>query len=179
MKTPEPQFTTGHSALLHELVQKPYRDIVRDFTKGAEYFELRQLMLLYVWAVAIATTLFSEVGKLSEEDADAHVSLEADFCAENLLPALKKEFSLEDELLDAEDFLEAYQSALLFLAYRVEEDSDAEDVVSDYFETAHPLDQYENPDQIDEQKFADALFELFAQLGETAVHAAHAHKGLN
>lgn len=176
------EFPSAQSARLHELIQGPYRQVVREFTSESEYFELRQLMLLYVWAVAIATTIFSEAGHLTEEEAEAHVTMEADFCSGHLLPDLQKDYpdDLEaDELIEAEDFLAAYQSALLFLAYRVEEDSDAEDVVTEYFEGSHDLGQYNDPDKIDESQFAEAIFAMFVALGDEAIQAAHRSKGLN
>jgi len=175
-------FSSAQSARLHDLVQGPFQQVVREFISESEYFELRQLMLLYVWAVAIATTIFSEAGHLTEEETEAHVTMEADFCATTLLPELQKEHPDDldaDEVIEAEDFLAAYQSALLFLAYRVEEDSDAEEVVSEYFEGSHDLGQYNDPDKIDEGQFAEAIFAMFVALGDEAIQAAHRSKGLN
>jgi hypothetical protein len=160
-------FSTATSATLHDIVVPCYREAIDDY--DGDRLDGYTALMLYVWAVAIATTVFNEAGRFTMEMADQHVSDEAVFASMTLLPEVLGE---QSNLPSADDFLENYQAVLLFIAYRVEDGADADDVVETYMET--------QPKVLLPDAFADSLLNLFVAVGEAAVEAVETgSKSLN
>jgi hypothetical protein len=162
-----PLFTSAASTALHDIVVPRYRETIEDY--AGESLDSTTALLLYVWAVAIGTTVFNEAERFTMEAADTHVADEAMFATTTLLPEVLGERSNPP---NADDFLEAYQAVLLFIAYRIEDGADADEVVEAYMD---------NPPNVPEpEAFAEALMSLFVSVGEAAVEAAEAGpKSLN